>query len=193
MIYYYWYKIILKMVTYKDLLERQLIKKLEKVEKEKYVSFHLDNYKIDLDSAESFLNMGNSKYVVIAGYYAVLNVTLWNLAKYFNLKISEKDIGVHTNCLIVLEEYVKDKNLKEQIINLLKEAKEEFNFFTILKKNSEQTLPIMLKQSADKRKRYTYYSSERNLPKENDRLNEAKNFIERVVRPYVSIMEKLRC
>ena len=180
------------MVSYKQLLEKQFIKKLEKIEKEKYVSFHLDNYKLDFKSAESFLNLGNSKYTVIAGYYAVLNVTLWNFAKYFNLKISEKDIGVHTNCLIVLEEYVEDKKLKEQIIRLLEEAKEEFNSFTVLKKRSQETLPVMLKQSADKRKRYTYYSLNRDLPKEEDRLNEARSFLENTVKPYVSIMEKLK-
>lgn len=181
------------MVTYEELLQKQLIKKIEKVEKEKYVSFHRINYKIDLSSAESFLQVNNPKYIVIAGYYAVLNVTLWNLAKHFNLKISEKDIGVHTNCLIVLEKYIKDKKLKKQIINLLEEAKKEFNSFTILKNRSEETLPIMLKQSADKRKRYTYYSSERDLPKEKDSLNEAKNFLENIVKPYISIMEKLKC
>lgn len=181
------------MVTYQDLVDRQLIKRLEKVEKEKYVSFHLNNYKIDLESAENFLELGNSKYAVIAGYYAVLNVTLWNLAKYYNLKISEKDTGVHTNCLVVLEEHVTDKKVKERIIMLLQEARKEFYNFTILKKYPEQTLPVMLKQSADKRKRYTYYSSDRSVPKNDDMFHEAKNFIEQVVRPYISIMERLQC
>lgn len=181
------------MVTYADLLHRQIIKKLEKVEKEKYVSFHLNNYKTDLGSAQNFLKQENSKYAVIAGYYAVLNVTLWNFAKYYNLKISEKNTGVHKNCLIVLEEYVKDKKLKEQILKLLKEAQKEFSSFTILKKKTEETLPVVLKQSADKRKRYTYYSQNRNLPKGDDLLNEAKNFLINVGEPYVSIMEKLKC
>ena len=181
------------MVTYKELLQRQLVKKLEKVEKERYVSFHLDNYKADLESSETFLKLSNSKYTVIAGYYAVLNATLWNFAKHFNLKISERDTGVHTNCLIILDEFVKDKKLKKQILNLLEEAKKEFNSFTALKRNPEETLPVMLKQSADKRKRYTYYSSDRKLPKNEDRLNEARSFICAVVRPYVSIMEKLKC
>lgn len=190
--YYYWYKLEPKMVTYSELLNRKLIKKLEKVEKNRYVSFHLDNYKIDLKSAKEFLKNKNSKYSVIAGYYAVLNVTLWNLAKYFNIKISEKDIGVHSNCLIVLEEYVKDKKLKDKILKLLIEAKDEFRSFTILKNKSEETLPIMLKHSADKRKRYTYYSSQRDLPKDNDKINEAKNFLGNVVKPYISIMEKFK-
>ncbi|PIO05371.1 hypothetical protein COT47_05105 [Candidatus Woesearchaeota archaeon CG08_land_8_20_14_0_20_43_7] len=181
------------MVTYKELLQKQLVKKLEKVEKEKYVLFHLDNYKIDLDSSEPFMRLGNPKYTVIAGYYAMLNATLWNFAKHFNLKMSEKDIGVHTNCLIVLDEVVKDKKRKEQIIRLLEEAKVEFNSFTILKKNSEETLPLMLRHCAEKRKKYIYYSTERNLPKSDDRLNEAKNFIDTVVKPYVSMMEKLKC
>lgn len=180
------------MVTYKELLERQLIKKLEILEKDKYVSFHLENYKIDLESADSFLKIKNSKYTVIAGYYCVLNVTLWNLAKYFNLKISERDTGVHTNCLVALDEFVNDKKLKERIIKLLNEAKEEFSYFTILRRNSEQTLPTILKQSSEKRKRYTYYSSERDLPGIDDRFSEARNFINNVVKPYVSIMEKLK-
>ena len=51
----------------------------------------------------------------------------------------------------------------------------------------------MLKQSADKRKKYTYYSSERDLPKDDQQLNEAKNFWENVAKPYISIMEKLKC
>lgn len=181
------------MVTYEELLQRQLIKKMETVEKEKYVSFHQFNYKHDLDSANQFLEIKNTKYAVIAGYYAVLNVTLWYFAKYFNLKISEEDTGVHTNCLIVLEKFVKTDNLKKKIIELLNEARQEFVSFTILKKNSEETLPLMLKQSADKRKRYTYYSSERELPQPDNQLNEAKAFIENVVEPYLSVMEELKC
>ena len=95
------------MVTYEDLLQQQLIKKLEKIEKEKYVSFHLDNYKLDLDGSAKFLELKNPKYSVVAGYYTVLNITLWYFAKYFNLKISEKDTGVHKNCQIILDKFVK--------------------------------------------------------------------------------------
>ena len=181
------------MVTYEDLLQQQFIKKLEKIEKEKYVSFHLDNYKLDLDGSAKFLELKNPKYSVVAGYYTVLNITLWYFAKYFNLKISEKDTGVHKNCQIILDKFVKDKNLKIKILNLLVEAKKEFVSFTILKKNKEETLPLMLKQSADKRKRYTYYSPERDLPGDSEQITEAKNFLENVVKPYVSILEKLRC
>lgn len=181
------------MVTYQDLTQRQLVKKIETLEKEKYVSFHQENYQIDLASAISFISLKNSKYAVIAGYYAVLNVTLWYFAKYFNLKISEEDVGVHTNCQIVLGHFVKEEQLKNKIITLLNEAKTEFNNFTFLKKNQETTLSLMLKQSADKRKKYTYYSSERNLPPDSAQIEEAKNFIEFVVKPYLSIMEKLKC
>lgn len=181
------------MVTYEELLQGQIIKKIETLEKEKYVSFHLLNYKLDLESAIKFLEINNSKYAVIAGYYAVLNITLWYFAKYFNLKISEEDTGVHTNCLIVLEKFVKEDRLKKKIIELLEEAKKEFISFVIVKRRSEETLPLMLRQSSDKRKRYTYYSSERDLPKINDQLNEAKIFLESVVKPYISIMEELKC
>lgn len=181
------------MVTYSELLQRQLIKIIETVEKERYISFHLDSYRSDLESALKFLEQGNPKYAVIAGYYAALNLTLWYFAKYFNLKISEEDTGVHTNCLIVLEHFVKEENLKQKILQLLTEAKKEFLSFTILKKNQEETLPLILKQSADKRKRYTYYSSGRDLPPENEQLNEAKLFLENTLKPYISILERLKC
>ena len=179
------------MVTYQDLLQNQSIKKIEKVEKEQYVFFHYENYKIDINSAKQFLEQKNSKYAVIASYYAVLNITLWNLAKHFNLKISQKDTGVHTNCLIVLDELVKDKKVKNKILKLLKEAKEEFKSFTILKKQTEKTLPVMLKHSSNKRKKYTYYSEENTKEKLNN-INEAENFLENTVMPYISIMEKLK-
>lgn len=179
------------MVTYEELLQKQIIKKIETLEKEKYVSFHLHNYQLDFESALKFLELGNSKYSVIAGYYAVLNITLWYFAKYFNLKISEEDTGVHTNCLIVLEKFVKEDKLKQKIIQLLEEAKKEFISFTVLKKRSEETLPLILRQSAEKRKRYTYYSSERNLPQAADQLNEAKSFLENTVKPYIAILERL--
>jgi len=71
------------MVSYEELLQRQIIKKIEKVEKDRYVSFHFDNYNIDFNSAKLFLEQKNFKYAVIAGYYAVLNVTLWYFAKNF--------------------------------------------------------------------------------------------------------------
>ncbi len=181
------------MVTFEELRQGQYVKKLEKVEKEKYVSFHFDNYKIDLESANQLLESKNVKYAVIAGYYAVLNVTLWYFAKYFNLKISEEDVGVHKNCQVVLSKFVKEKNLKDNILRLLQEAKKEFNSFTMLKTRKEETLPIILKQSSEKRNKYTYYSSERELPQDSNRLLEARNFIEQVVKPYISIMEKLQC
>lgn len=181
------------MVTYEELLQRQIIKKIETVEKERYVSFHKINYEIDVQSAELFLTLGNSKYSVIAGYYAVLNITLWYFAKYYNLKISEEDTGVHTNCLIVLEKFVKEENLKQKIITLLEEAQEEFASFTVLKKSKEDTLPLMLRASSEKRKRYTYYSSERNLPQDTEQLSEAKNFLNNIVKPYLSILENLKC
>ncbi len=181
------------MVTYEELLQKQIIKKIETTEKEKYVLFHFDNYQLDLNSATNFLATNNNKYSVIAGYYAVLNVTLWYFAKFFNLKISEEDTGVHTNCLIVLEKFVQEKKLKLEIVNLLNLTKEEFVSFTILKQKSEETLPLMLKQSADKRKRYTYYSTNHNLPNVSEQTEEAKNFLENVVKPYIFIMEKLKC
>lgn len=181
------------MVTYKELLQRQLIKRIETTEKEKYVSFHEENYKLDLNSAITFLAANNTKYSVIAGYYAVLNVTLWYFAKFFNLKISEEDTGVHTNCLIVLEKYVSDAKLRLKIVKLLNLAKKEFVSFTILKQKTEETLSLMLKQSADKRKRYTYYSTNRNLPNSSEQMEEAKYFLENVVKPYIFIMEKLKC
>ena len=181
------------MVTFEELKQRQYIKNLEKTEKDQYVSFHLDNYKLDIISAANFLNNKNAKYAAIAGYYAVLNITLWYFAKYFNLKISEKDVGVHKNCQVVLDKFVKDQKLKEKILSLLTEAEKEFTSFTVLKKKKEETLPLILKQSADKRKKYTYYSSQKALPQDSDKIMEARNFVEHVVKPYISIMEKLQC
>ena len=83
--------------------------------------------------------------------------------------------------------------LKQKIITLLTKARTEFVSFTSLKQNPEQTLPILLKQSSDKRKRYTYYSSERSLPQQTDQLKEAQLFIETVVKPYIYILEHLPC
>ncbi len=76
---------------------------------------------------------------------------------------------------------------------MLEEARNEYISFTVLKKRKEETLPMILKQSADKRKRYTYYSQERDLPKDDEQLSEAKVFLECVVKPFLSIMEKLKC
>jgi len=181
------------MVTYEELLQAQYIKKLEKLEKEKYVLFHHQNYTLDLASAVQFIEAGNAKYAAIAGYYGMLNCTLWYFAKYFNLKISEEQIGVHTNCLIVLQKFVKDERLKDKIMALLEEAKKEFLSFTTLKKDKEDTIPFLLQQGANKRKKYTYYSTEKNLPDNSQQLQEAKNFVENIVKPYISIMEKLQC
>ena len=82
------------MVNYEFLLQNQLIRPLETVEKEKYAQFHKQNYKIDLASIQQFLELQNAKYTVIAGYYAVLNATLWYFAKYYNLKISEAQLFI---------------------------------------------------------------------------------------------------
>lgn len=181
------------MVTYEELPQAQYVTKLAKTEKDKYVEFQVQNYELDLASAVEFLHSGNTKYAVIAGYYAMLNCTLWYFAKYFNLKISEEDVGVHTNCLIILRSFVKDEQLRSKIITLLEEAKKEFISFTTLYKNKEETLPLLLLQGSEKRKKYTYYSRERSLPKNVEPVQEAQNFIENTVRPYLSILEKLQC
>ena len=52
------------MVTYEELLQRQIIKKIATVEKDKYVSFHLTNYQIDFQSCQSFLAQQNTKYTI---------------------------------------------------------------------------------------------------------------------------------
>ena len=88
---------------------------------------------------------------------------------------------------------MKDEKLKEKIITLLEEAKKEFLSFTTLKTKKEETLPLLLQQGADKRKKYTYYSIEKNLPDTSQQLQEAQNFIENIVKPYISILEKLQC
>jgi len=181
------------MATYQELLIAQYVKKLEKIEKEKYVLFHFQNYQLDAESAQSFVQIGNAKYAAIAGYYAMLNCTLWYFAKYFSLKISEEEVGVHTNCLIILQHFVKDTVLKNRITTLLEEAKLEYLSFTILKKEKENTLPLLLQQGADKRKKYTYYSSGKTLPDNTQQLQEATQFIENTVKPYLSILEKLTC
>lgn len=181
------------MVTYEELLQAQYVKRLEKTEKEKYVLFHTQNYALDLASALQFLELKNPKYAVIAGYYAMLNCTLWYFAKYFNLKLSGEEVGVHKNCLIVLQKFVKDEQLKKKILHLLEEAKKEFFSFTTLKKGAEETLPLLLQLGAEKRKKYTYYSTEKTLPDDSHQLQEAKNFLEFTVKPYLSIMEKLQC
>ena len=49
------------MVNYEFLLQNQLIRPLETVEKEKYAQFHKQNYKIDLASIQQFLELQNAK------------------------------------------------------------------------------------------------------------------------------------
>ncbi len=102
------------------------ISKLPEIERENYIKFHEKLWKEDLEVAKK-LGKENNRWAIIAGYYAMHNLTKLFLAKKFGVKITGK--FVHAATLECFKERLKELNTnskeKEELINLLSYAKKK--------------------------------------------------------------------
>ena len=94
-------------------------------ERSYYESFLKFTYSDNIESAE-FILLKHPRWSIIAGYYAMHDVSKLYLAKKFNLKFSNQEI--HAAVIQALRELVKRKD----ILHLIENAEEEYTEITSL-------------------------------------------------------------
>ena len=161
-----------------------LWQELPATERENYLQFHQDAYKEDLSHAEDAL-LKFPRWSIISGYYAMHDLTKYFLAQKLNIKVSSPDI--HAKTIEVLEHFITDKELKEKLIILLKEAK---NAYFDVERLKERVVPLMLKQAKKERGKSQYYTEDYTKERKVN-AQRATYFLDNFVKPYVELMEGL--
>lgn len=164
--------------------QKQPWQELPATEKENYLQFHRDAYQEDLKHAEDTL-LKFPRWSIISGYYAMHDITKYFLALKLNIKVSSPDI--HFKTIEVLEHFVQDKELKEKLISLLKEAE---NAYFDIERLKEKVVPLMLKQAKAERGKSQYYTEDYTKDRKVNAQRSAY-FLENFVRPYLKLMRGL--
>ncbi|OGM03143.1 hypothetical protein A3K72_00420 [Candidatus Woesearchaeota archaeon RBG_13_36_6] len=154
--------------------EQGTVRDLTPQEKGYYQTFLETTYKDNL-KASDFLLVKFPRWSIISGYYTMHDISKLYLAKQFNLKFSQPE--VHGAVIQTLRELVKRKD----ILELIEEANEEYENII--------SLHLSLKQGKEEREKTQYYTSETIKAEVN--LQKGSYFLERLVKPYIKLVEKL--
>jgi len=158
-----------------------MMNKLNEIEREIWVSFHEFAYKDDLNLAEKILNE-HPRWAIIIGYYAMHDIAKLYLGKVHNIKISGRE--VHKQTIDALKSVIKDKKEKERITKLLEIAEKE------IREIQPDLIPYLLITGKKERGKAQYYSS-RVLTKNIAYKRKTIWFINKIVKVFIKIMEKL--
>lgn len=143
-------------------------------EKEPYARFLSVTYKDNLLASE-FNMLKHPRWSIIAGYYAMHDASKLFLARKFGLRLTMPNI--HAGVIQCLRELVDRKDILEYI----EKAEEECNDII--------SLHLALQQGKDEREKSQYYISENTQPKIS--MQKASYFLEKVVKPYIKIVEEM--
>jgi hypothetical protein len=161
---------------FKELLDEEIIVKLPEAEKESYCSFLTftwqDNFKACRFNLKKF-----PRWSIIAGYYAMHDLAKLFLAKNFGLKITKR---VHYATIVALEEVFKEKELREKVVKLLKEAE---RYYAVIER------PIYLRIARRERERAQYYTGKKVEFKNYQ--SKSFYFFNQIVKPFIQILRKL--
>lgn len=150
------------------------IKDLPPSESEQYIEFLNSTYNDNLKASE-FLLIKFPRWSIITGYYTMHDISKLFLAKKYNFKLSKP--FVHAATIQALRELVKRK----EILTLIEKAEKEYDQII--------TLHFALLQGKDEREKSQYYISSNIKP--NIAIEKASFFLERLVKPYIKIINKL--
>ena len=153
-------------------------------ERENYLLFHHDAYKEDLRHAEDTV-LKFPRWSTISGYYAMHDLTKYFLALKLNIKVSSPNI--HAKTIEALEHFIKDKELRERLISLLKEAQ---NAYFDIERLREKVVPLMLKQAKKERGKSQYYTEDYTKERKIN-AQRATYFLDNFVKPYLKLIEGL--
>ncbi|MCL6500804.1 MAG: hypothetical protein K6T16_02095 [Candidatus Pacearchaeota archaeon] len=166
-----------------ELLKIKAIVKLSDTEKENYLKFFDSTYKDNLDTAIDNLKK-HPRWSIIAGYYAMHDLTKLFLAKRYNLKIVDR---VHFATIIALSNILRENEQQiSEAITLLKKAKEIFDKNIIGIKPAE--LVFYLRKGKSEREKVQYYHPKMDLKEISEK---ASYFLNYIAIPFVKLIEKL--
>ena len=160
--------------TIEDYRQAGTVRDLAPTEREPYISFLSATYQDNLAAAE-FNLLKHPRWSIIAGYYAMHDASKLILAKKFGLKLTMPNI--HAGVIQCLRELLKRKD----ILAYLEKAKEEYREII--------SLHLALQQGKDEREKSQYYTSESIKPEIG--IQKASYFLEKLVKPYLKIVEKM--
>lgn len=169
-------------MNFEEYKKKGIVSVLQKTEKARYIEFHKDAYFDDLKVADN-LYIISPRWTIIAGYYAMHDVSKLYLAKQHDLKITER--GVHLAVIVTLKHVLLDQEVKEKAIFLLTKAKETYDIFSTPIK--EKIIPVLLSKGKDEREKSQYYSENY----EKLVLRKSMEFQEKIVKPYIELMESM--
>jgi len=158
----------------KDYKEQGTVKDITPEEKEYYEKFLEENYKDNMVASE-YLAIKHPRWSVISGYYAMHDVSKLYLAKQFNLKFSFPEI--HAAVIQALRELVDNK----KVLELISKAEEEYEEII--------NLHLTLRRGKDEREKTQYYKSIETNSKVP--MQKSSYFIEKLVKPYIKLVEDL--
>ena len=162
------------MVKLEGYRKQGTIRDLAPNERQAYISF-LETTYIDNVKASEFMLIKFPRWSIIAGYYAMHDISKLFLAKKYDLKCSPPN--VHAGVIQALRELVK----RRDIISLLEKAEREYDQII--------SLHLALLQGKDEREKSQYYTSDAVKP--SVALEKASYFLEKLVKPYIKLVEKL--
>ena len=172
-------------MDFNQLKENGTIRQLAEIEKQAYIEFHKNNYLEDKDVSIKLIET-SPKWAIVAGYYAMHNITKLFLAKNYSLRISGK--FVHAATIESLKYYLNEKAVLDKLMALLETAKEKYNSLN-LDINTEEIMPAILKEAKKERTKAQYYTHR--ISVSNITRQEAESFYRDVVKPFIEIMEVL--
>ncbi len=157
---------------------------LNDAEKSYYMAFHEASYKEDIQHSEEVV-LKFPRWSIISGYYAMHDITKLFLAKHFGIKIVSPQI--HAKTIAAIEHFIQDKELREQLLPLLKNAQQTFYNVERLK---EKIVPVLLKKGKQEREHSQYYTEDYSQ-KKTITAAKAVAFIDDIVTSYLKIIEGL--
>lgn len=178
------YKLILLNNTLVENINEPLWQELPATERDNYLQFHREAYKEDLKHTENSL-LKFPRWSIISGYYVMHDITKYFLALKLNIKVSSPDI--HFKTIEALGHFIQDKELKEKLISLLKEAE---NAYFDIERLGEKVVPLMLKQAKAERSKSQYYTEDYTKDRKVN-AQRATYFLDNFVKPYLKLIEGL--
>jgi len=150
------------------------ITQLDPSEKDFYLEYFKSAYDEDLEHSKNSL-IKSPKWTIIAGYYAMHNISKYYLGLNFQIKISLPEI--HSATIVAIKELVDNKEVKNLICEIEDFSEIEPLYFGLVK-------------AKDERSKTQYYISKSNSAKKIT-LEKANYFLNNVVEKYIQLMEKL--
>lgn len=158
------------MVKIEELMHEGKIQRISELELDRYITFfeqsHTENVRLSIHIKETF-----PRWSIIAGYYAMHDVTKLFLAKKFRLKI---EFEVHRTAILVLKAVSKDKEL-----------------FSLFEKGYKEFIALAndLAEAKGERVKAQYYTGTTFMHEEYKK--RAEEFYKNIVQTYLERMRQL--